>query len=73
MDPVPRPPSPHVLALALLPAVYVLITGILYGLAPVTQGWALWQRTLLVTPIMVVAMVYAVTPMVQGSLRRISS
>lgn len=64
-----RPPSRHRLALVLVVAVYPLITGLLYALGPLTQGWSLWQRTILVAPIMVAAMVYGLIPFVQRNLR----
>jgi antibiotic biosynthesis monooxygenase (ABM) superfamily enzyme len=53
------------LALALLVPVYPLITAILYVVLPLTEGWTIWQRTALVTPMMVFAMVFVVTPFVQ--------
>jgi antibiotic biosynthesis monooxygenase (ABM) superfamily enzyme len=53
------------LALLMLIAVYPLITAILYVLMPLTDGWALWQRTLLLAPVMIVSIVYGVTPFMQ--------
>lgn len=50
------------LVLALV--VYPLITAILYVVAPLTEGWEIWQRTLVVAPTMVVAMVWGVIPAV---------
>jgi antibiotic biosynthesis monooxygenase (ABM) superfamily enzyme len=44
---------------------YPLITALLYLVLPLTGGWALWQRTLLVAPLMVAAMVWGVIPIVQ--------
>ncbi len=44
---------------------YPLITALLYLVLPLTGGWALWQRTLLVAPLMVAAMVWGVIPTVQ--------
>jgi antibiotic biosynthesis monooxygenase (ABM) superfamily enzyme len=56
--------KPH-FALALLVPVYPLITAILYVVLPLTEGWTIWQRTALIAPIMVFAMVFVVTPFVQ--------
>lgn len=56
--------KPH-LALAMLVPVYPLITTILYIVLPLTEGWTIWQRTAVITPIMVCAMVFFVSPFVQ--------
>ncbi|WP_045680010.1 hypothetical protein [Martelella endophytica] len=57
-------PSKARLALFLILAVYPVITALLYGVATFTRSWPLWQRTLIVTPIMVLLMVYFVMPAV---------
>jgi antibiotic biosynthesis monooxygenase (ABM) superfamily enzyme len=49
--------------------VYLLITGLLYLIFPLTDGWLLWQRTLLIVPIMVTAMVWGLIPGVQKHFR----
>ncbi len=41
------------------------ITGLLYFVFPLASGWTTWQRTILVAPIMVGAMVWGVIPAVQ--------
>ena len=46
-------------------AVYPLITAIVYLVAPVTEGWLPFQRNVLVTPLMVVAMIFVVIPTIQ--------
>ncbi|MGD9480696.1 hypothetical protein [Shinella sp. G-2] len=56
--------KPH-LALATLLPVYPLITAILFIVLPLTEGWTTWQRTAVITPIMVFAMVFVVSPFVQ--------
>lgn len=56
--------KPH-LALAMLVPVYPLITAILYIVLPLTESWTIWQRTALIAPIMVFAMVFVVSPFVQ--------
>ncbi|MEX4008840.1 hypothetical protein [Neoaquamicrobium sediminum] len=49
--------------------VYPLITGLLYLIFPLTDGWLLWQRTLLIVPIMVTTMVWGLIPGVQKHFR----
>jgi antibiotic biosynthesis monooxygenase (ABM) superfamily enzyme len=68
-SPAPPKPARHRLAAILVVAVYPVITALLYGITPVTEGWTLWQRTLLVAPTMVVVMVYALIPFVQRQFR----
>jgi len=43
---------------------YPIITIGLYLIVRLTHGWALWQRTLLVTPLMVLIMVWFLIPWV---------
>lgn len=52
-------------ALLVLLGAYPVITAILYFVFPLTGGWALWQRTLFVAPVMVAAMIWGVIPGVQ--------
>lgn len=49
-------------ALLNLIAVYPLITVLLYILMPTTEGWEMWQRTLLLAPLMIVSIVYGIGP-----------
>ena len=56
-------------ALLVLTGVYPLITTILYVLAPLTDGWPIWQRTLVIAPIMVMAMIWGLIPTVQRVFR----
>ncbi len=65
----PALPSRHRLALLVLVGVYPLITAIIYGVAPFTVGWEIWQRNLVVAPIMVAAMVYGMIPFSQARFR----
>lgn len=63
----PEAPSQSKLKLAVLmiPAVYPFITVLLYVIMPLTEGWQIWQRTLLITPIMVFLIAYVVAPFVK--------
>lgn len=51
-------------------AVYPVITSLLYALGPFTENWPLWQRTMLLAPIMVAAIIFVVTPLVMLCFRR---
>jgi antibiotic biosynthesis monooxygenase (ABM) superfamily enzyme len=42
--------------------VYPLITALLYIIFPLTEGWETWQRTLVIVPLMVVAMTWGLIP-----------
>ncbi|MEJ6785050.1 hypothetical protein [Aminobacter sp. Piv2-1] len=57
-------------ALMVMLAVYPLITGLLYVVMPLTEGWSTWQRTLVIVPIMVGAMIWGLIPGVQRLFRR---
>lgn len=56
-------------ALIVLLGAYPVITAILYFVFPLTGGWSIWQRTVLVAPMMVGAMVWGVIPAVQQRFR----
>lgn len=66
-----RPAGPNRLRFTLLVliGVYPLITGLSYAVGPFTAGWELWQRTLVVTPIMAPIMVYGLIPFIQTRFR----
>ena len=55
-------------ALLMALAVYPIITAYIYVLFPLTEGWAVWQRTLVLVPLMVVSIVYFVAPNLQRHL-----
>lgn len=58
------------LALATLLPVYPFITVLLYAVMPLTEGWTIWQRSLLIAPIMVFAMIFVLGPFVQKRFAR---
>jgi antibiotic biosynthesis monooxygenase (ABM) superfamily enzyme len=64
---VTRPAGPVRWRLALLTllGVYPVITAYLYALLPLTEGWEMWQRTLVLAPLMIVSMVYGIAPLLQ--------
>ncbi|MBL8583585.1 MAG: hypothetical protein JNL61_15360 [Rhizobiaceae bacterium] len=51
-------------ALVVLLGVYPLITALLYLVVPLTEGWPIWQRTLLIAPLMVASMTWLLMPAV---------
>ena len=52
-------------AILVLIGVYPVITVILNVIFPLTIGWPIWQRTLLIAPLMVAIMIWGVIPVVQ--------
>ncbi len=42
--------------------VYPVVTVYLYALLPLTNGWPMWMRTLVLVPMMVATIVFAVSP-----------
>lgn len=74
-SPVNQPASPTRFsrarfALVLMFGIYPLITGLLYLVLPLTEGWALWLRTIIIVPIMVVVMTWGLIPAMQKLFRR---
>ena len=45
--------------------VYPIVTLLLYIIAPFTDDWPVWQRTLLLTPATVGLIVFVVSPLVK--------
>ncbi|WP_321336750.1 hypothetical protein [uncultured Cohaesibacter sp.] len=60
-----RKPSRARFALMILLFVYPLVTILLYGIAAITPQWHLWQRALIMVPLVVIAMVYLIIPFIQ--------
>ncbi|MER8791048.1 hypothetical protein NKH71_24810 [Mesorhizobium sp. M0983] len=56
-------------ALLVLLGVYPLITAILYMVFPLTKEWQIWQRTLVIAPLMVSIMIWGLIPGVQRAFR----
>lgn len=53
------------MALLMAVGVYPIITAYLYVLMPLTDGWQLWQRTIVLVPIMVATIVFGLIPAIQ--------
>jgi len=58
------------LALVMMIFVYPLVTVLLYAINPLTVGWTVWQRTLILVPLIVVAMVWGITPFIHSRFGR---
>lgn len=65
-----RKPSRFRLSVFIFFFVYPLVTLVLYALMNVTDGWTIWQRNLIMIPIIVAAMVYLIIPFIQKRLGR---
>jgi antibiotic biosynthesis monooxygenase (ABM) superfamily enzyme len=52
------------LAIVMVVLVYPLVTVLVYMLGPLTEDWQAWHRTLILTPITVVSIVYVINPFV---------
>lgn len=65
-----RRPSRIRFAFFVFCGVYPLVTVLLYALVPLTEGWAVWQRNLVMVPIIVGSMVYVIIPQIQRRLAR---
>ena len=49
-------------ALLVFAGVYPLVTALLYLIQPITVDWAVWQRTLILVPVVVLAMIWGIIP-----------
>ena len=55
-----------------LAAVYPLVTGLAYVMQAAARDWEIWQRHLVVVPIIVSAMVYVIIPSIHRLLARLN-
>ena len=53
------------MALLMIVGVYPIITLYLYVIMPLTDGWQLWQRTIILVPLMVITIVFGLIPAIQ--------
>ncbi|QDZ11725.1 hypothetical protein [Devosia ginsengisoli] len=52
------------MALVMTLAVYPVVTLYLYVLMPLTPGWEMWQRSLLLVPVMATTIVLLIVPLI---------
>ncbi len=60
----PIRPSKIRMTIVMIMFVYPIVTLLLYALSPLADSWALWHRTLILTPITVSLIVFVVSPLV---------
>lgn len=65
-----RKPSRLRFAFLVFLGVYPVVTLLIYLIGTLTPDWAVWQRTLVLVPIVVSLMVYLIIPFIQTRLRR---
>ncbi|MEZ5713798.1 MAG: hypothetical protein R3D85_00665 [Paracoccaceae bacterium] len=65
-----RSPSRLRLAGFVFVGVYPLVTAMLYLLVPATPDWPIWQRNLLMVPVIVAAMVWVIIPRIHRHFSR---
>ncbi len=54
---------------AVMLAAYPVVTMLLYLVVPLTPEWALWQKSLVIVPLVVSAMIWLLIPRIQRHLR----
>ncbi len=52
------------MTIVMIAFVYPIVTLLLYAMGPLTVDWAVWHRTLVLTPITVTLIVFVVAPLV---------
>lgn len=70
MTQAPRKPSRLRLCVFVFLCVYPLVTLVLYALIGLTRDWTIWQRNLIMVPIIVASMVYVIIPFIHKRLGR---
>jgi len=60
----PIRPSKIRLTVVMIVFVYPIVTLLLYALNPLADDWAVWHRTLVLTPVTVSLIVFVVSPLV---------
>lgn len=61
---VPIRPSKIKMTIIMIVFVYPIVTLLLYALNPLTDSWAVWHRTLVLTPLTVSLIVFVVSPLI---------
>lgn len=66
----PRKPNRARFGIFVFLGVYPLVTLLLYSIIPLTQEWSIWQRNLVMVPLIVLCMVYFIIPTIHKRLHR---
>jgi antibiotic biosynthesis monooxygenase (ABM) superfamily enzyme len=53
-------------------AVYPLVTGLSYLMQGTAETWPIWQRHLVMVPVIVLAMVFVIIPAIQALIVRLN-
>ncbi|MBY6091901.1 hypothetical protein ACX9MO_12175 [Pseudooceanicola sp. 502str34] len=69
-SPTGKAPSRIRLSLFVFLVVYPLVTTLLYVAGPLTPDWQMWQRTLIIVPMVVLSMVYVIIPRIHRHCHR---
>jgi antibiotic biosynthesis monooxygenase (ABM) superfamily enzyme len=67
----PRAPSRLRMSALVFCFIYPLVTGLLYLLLPLMRGAPLYQTTLIICPLVVLSMVFAIMPLITKRLRHL--
>ncbi|TLX56234.1 hypothetical protein DN824_17020 [Stutzerimonas nosocomialis] len=59
-----------IFCLLVFAAVYPLVTALSYLMQGAAGDWPIWQRHLVIVPVVVLAMVFAIIPAIQALLNR---
>ncbi|MCA0042872.1 hypothetical protein [Celeribacter litoreus] len=70
MTATPRKPSRIRLSVFVFLAVYPLVTALLYLSLPLTPDWPIWQRNLVIVPMIVLSMVFLIIPTIHKRCHR---
>jgi antibiotic biosynthesis monooxygenase (ABM) superfamily enzyme len=60
----PVGPSKIRMTIVMIAFVYPIVTLLLYALSPLGDKWAVWHRTLVLTPVTVSLIVFVVSPLI---------
>ncbi|WP_460274032.1 hypothetical protein [Celeribacter sp. ULVN23_4] len=66
----PKRPNRIRLSFFVFLGVYPLVTALIYALAPFTQDWQVWQRNLVMVPMIVLSMVFIIIPRIHRHCHR---
>lgn len=63
--PPKRPPGRAIFSFLVFVAVYPLVTGLSYLMQALAEDWSIWQRNLVAVPIIVLAMIFVIIPLIR--------
>ncbi|MBW6418342.1 hypothetical protein [Celeribacter sp. PS-C1] len=66
----PRKPNRLRFSFFVFMGVYPLVTAVIYALTPFTSEWQIWQRNLIMVPMIVGSMVFVIIPAIHKHCHR---